>query len=149
MVSYALRRVGKISELTDIPSSWCQRYMAKYAQYDVTNQNMNPSDNVRADMFGRGWSPTGWPVGQNHNSWGRNSLGLFQREPNEGERRTRRPLLIDSGSNTGLMMSSRAHWPWGHIPDILPSNSDVLVSLQRADVSFTACVAEGGVSETS
>lgn len=62
----------------------------------------------------------------------------------KGERWARRPLLIDSGSNTGLMISSRAHWPWGHIPDILPSNSDVLVSLQRADVPFTACVAVGG-----
>lgn len=36
-----MSRVGKISELTDIPRSWCQRIITKYAQYDVTNQNMN------------------------------------------------------------------------------------------------------------
>ena len=45
---------------------------------------MNPSDRVRADMFGRGWSPTGWPGGQNHNSWGRNSSGLVQKEKVRG-----------------------------------------------------------------
>lgn len=77
-------------------------------------------DNVRADMFGRGWSPTGWPGGQNHNSWGRNSSGLVQREPDKGERWTRMPLLPDSVSNTSQMPGSRAHWPQGHIPDILP-----------------------------
>lgn len=47
-------------ELTDIPRAWCQRHVAKYARYDVTNQNTNPPpDHVRTDMFGPGWSPTG------------------------------------------------------------------------------------------
>lgn len=47
-----------------------------------------------------GGPPTGWPRGQNHNSWGRNSSGLVQGEPHKGERWTRKPLLPDFGSNS-------------------------------------------------
>lgn len=46
-------------------------HYTKYVQYDITNHNMNPSDNVRADMFGWVWSPNGWPGGQDENSSGR------------------------------------------------------------------------------
>ena len=74
--------------------------------------------------------------------WGRNSSGLVQGEPHKGERWTRMPLFPDSGSNASQMTGSRARWPQDRIPDILPSDSDVLVSLRRTDVLFTTCVAE-------
>lgn len=75
--------------------------------------------------------------------WGRNSSGLVQGEPHKGKRWTRMPLFPDSGSNVNQMTGSRARWPQDRIPDILPSVSDVLVSLRRTDVLFTTCVAEG------
>lgn len=147
MVNYAPSRVGKISELTDIPLRWCWGAIAKYAPRNVENQNMNPLDNMRADMFVRWWSPTGWPRGQNQNFWGGNSSGLVQGERYKGERRTRMPLLLDFGSNSSQMTGSRACWPQRRIPDILPSDSEVLVCLQRADGLLTICVAGGGVRE--
>lgn len=61
------------------------------------------------------------------------------RSKDKGERWIRTALLPDASPKTG----SRARWPRGHIPVILPSDSDVLVSLQRTDVRFTTCVAEG------
>lgn len=111
------------------------------------NQNMNSSDNVRADMFGWGWSPTGWPRGQKHNSCGKNSSSLVQSESCKGERWSRMPLLQDSGSNTSQITGSRAHWPQGHIPGILPSDSDVLVSLRRTDGLLKTSAVEGGVRD--
>lgn len=102
-----------------------------------------PRNNVRADMFGRGWSPSRWHKGQNHNSWARNSSNQVQGEPHKEERRTKVPLLPSYGSNTGPVTGSWAHWPQGHIPDILPPAGDLLVSLQRTDVLSTTCVAQG------
>lgn len=56
-------------------------------------------------------------------------------------------LLLDFGSNSSQMTGSRACWPQRRIPDILPSDSEVLVFLQRADGLLTICVAGGGVRE--
>lgn len=86
--------------------------------------------------------------GQNHNSWGRNSSSTVQGEPHKGDRRTRMPLLPHSGSNTIQMNGSRACWPQGHIPDILPSVSDVLQSYTGQMSSSQPVCGRSWVSES-
>lgn len=42
---------GGKDEGTDIPCSWCQRYVAKFTEYDVTKQNMNPSPQTMWELI--------------------------------------------------------------------------------------------------
>lgn len=72
--------------------------------------------------------------GQNHNSWGRNSLQRWEVSPVAFVSR-----LWKHKQSNGWFPRPTDHG--GHIPDILPPDGDVLVGLLRTDVLFTTCVA--------
>lgn len=147
MTHHTLSRAGKIRELTDIPSSLCHLIIKQYTYWDITNENMEPSDNMRGDMFEQGWSPSGWPRGQNRISWGRNVSGLVWGEPHKGERWNQRPLKLSLEAIWAKITASHTWWPQGHIPGILLSDTDVLGSLWT-DVIHTTCVAKTMESES-
>lgn len=145
-VSYALGRVGKIRELTFLAADvnvMSQNSLNMMLQTKIWTPPPTP-DHVRTDMFGPGWSPTGWPGGRNHNSWSRNSFRASPREKTGKVRGGPGSLAHQTLGGTVLDIGPPACWPRGHIPDILPSNRGILGSSQRTDVLLTTCVAEWG-----
>lgn len=139
-VSYALGRVGRIRELTFLAADvnvMSQNSLNMMLQTKIWTPPPTP-DHVRTDMFGPGWSPTGWPGGRNHNSWSRNSSRASPQGGGPGS------LAHQTLGGTVLAIGPPACWPRGHIPDILPSDEGILGSSQRTDVLLTTCVAEWG-----
>lgn len=144
-MSYVLGRVGKMRELTFLAVDVNVMSQNMMLQTKIWTPLPTPRpDHVRTDMFGPGWSPTGWPGGRNHNSWGRNSFRASPREKTAKGSGGPGSLARQTLGGTILAIGPPACWPRGHIPDILPSDSSILVSSQRTDVLLTTCVAEWG-----
>lgn len=139
-MSAALRRVGKISELTDILHSWCQHCIAQCAQYDPPNQNRSPLDTwelIRLDEGGPQLADLEVKVRSSE-------ADIPQVWTKENPQRWR-PLLPDARNNVGQMAGSQAHWPYSQRHS--RHSRDILAGLRRTDDLFTTCVAEGEVSE--
>lgn len=128
-----------------IRSIWC--YKPKY-EHPPSSQTM-----WELICLGQGGPPTGWPGGQNHNSWGKNSFRAslplpllnLTLTPKTAELRDG-PVGLARQTLGGIILAigPAASWPRGHIPDIPPSDGSILVSSQRTDVLLTTCVAEWG-----
>lgn len=114
-VSCAQGRVGKISALTDILGGWCQRYVAKYVQYDVTNQNTNPRTAWELICLGEGGPQLANP-----------EVRIITPEVETPLTRQRREVDQEASPARHLeAIGPPARWPRGHIPDILPSDSSI------------------------
>lgn len=135
-VSYELGRVGKISALTDIPLGWCQRYVAKYVQYDVSNQNMNPQATWELICLGQGGPQRANPEVRIITPEVESPLRLLQENTAKARGGSRNLAGQTRGgvwSSASLAMGphSRHSTLWqGH--------------LQRTDVLLATCVAEWG-----
>lgn len=128
--------VGKISAPTDIPLGWCQRYVAKYVQYDVSNQNMNPQATWELICLGQGGPQLANPEVRIITPEVETPLRLLQENTAKARGGSRslagqtRGGVWSSGSLT-MGPHSRHSTLWqGH--------------LQRTDVLLATCVAEWG-----